>query len=75
MQPAEKAASDRKLTLSEVLNELVEEGMVARAAADKLIADRRMQRAEHHPLTVIADQKWKSLASPNKPLHLEFLTE
>ncbi len=75
MQSAADVASDRKLSLAEVLNDLVEDGMVGRAEADKLIADRRMQRADHHPLAVIADQKWKSLRPPNKLLHLELLTE
>ena len=75
MQPAAEVVADRKLTLAEVLSDLVEGGIVARAAADKLIADRRMQRADHHPLTVIADQKWKSLQPPHKLLHLELLTE
>ena len=75
MQSAAQAGPDRKLTLAEVLDDLVADGIVARAEADKLIADRRMQRADHHPLTVIADQKWKSLLPPNKLLHLELLTE
>jgi general secretion pathway protein E len=75
MQPAAETASDRKLTLAEVLNDLVADGIVGRAEADKLIADRRMQRADHHPLAVIADQKWKSLLPPNTLLHLELLTE
>ncbi|MDP2640236.1 MAG: type II/IV secretion system protein, partial [Betaproteobacteria bacterium] len=74
MQSAAETAPDRKLSLAEVLGDLVGDGVVGRAAADKLIADRRMQRADHHPLTVIADQKWKSLLPPNKPLHLELLT-
>src|SRR5476651_2640666 len=75
MHAAAEAAADRKLSLTEVLNDLAEDGIVGRAEADKLIADRRLQRADHHPLAVIADQKWKSLLPPNKPLHLELLTE
>ena len=75
MQPAAETASDRKLSLTEVLNDLVKDGIVGRAEADKLIADRRMQRADHHPMAVIADQKWKSLLPPNKLLHIELLTE
>ena len=75
MQSAAEAASDRKINLAEVLDDLVAEGIVGRAEADKLIADRRMQRADHHPLAVIADQKWKSLLPPNKLLHLELLSE
>jgi len=54
---------------------MVADGLVDKPDADKLIADRRMHRAEHHPLVVIADQKWKSLAPPQKPMHLEWLTE
>ena len=46
MQSATEAAADRKLSLAEVLNDLVEDGIVGRAEADKLIADRRMQRAD-----------------------------
>ena len=75
MQSAAATGSDRKLNLAEVLDDLVGDGIVGRAEADKLIADRRMQRADHHPLAVIADQKWKSLLPPNKLLHLELLTE
>ncbi len=75
MQAAAETAPDRKLSLTEVLNDLVAAGIVGRAEADKLIADRRMARADHHPLAVISDQKWKSLLPPNKLLHLELLTE
>src|SRR5487761_2480318 len=75
MQSAAEVAADRKLSLAEVLNDLVADGIVGRAEADKLIADRRMQRADHHPLAVIADQKWKSLLPPHKLLHIELLAE
>jgi general secretion pathway protein E len=75
LQPATQASSDHRLTLSEVLDAMVAEGLVSREAADALIADRRSQRGEHHPLNVIADQKWKSALPPNKVMHLEWLTE
>jgi len=37
MQPATENAPDRKLSLTEVLNDLVGDGVVGRAEADKLI--------------------------------------
>ncbi len=75
MQTAAEASPEHRLTLAEVLEAMVADGLVDKPDADKLIADRRMHRAEHHPLVVIADQKWKSLAPPQKPMHLEWLTE
>jgi general secretion pathway protein E len=66
---------EHKLTLSEVLNTLVEDGMVGQADADALIAERRLSRNDAHPLVAVASQNWKSLLPPYKPLHLETLTE
>jgi general secretion pathway protein E len=75
MHSAAEARQDHRLTLSEVLQALVADGLVPRADADKLIADRRMHRGDHHPLAVIADQKWRSAKPPNRILGLESLTE
>jgi general secretion pathway protein E len=75
MQTAAEAVQDHRLTLSEVLQALVAEGLVPKADADKLVADRRLHRGDHHPLVVIADQKWRSLKPPNKVLFLEWLAE
>src|SRR2546427_415598 len=75
MQIAAEAIQDHRLTISEVLQALVAEGLVPKADADKLIADRRLHRGDHHPLVVIADQKWRSLKPPQKILFLEWLTE
>jgi len=75
MQTAAEALQDHRLTLSEVLQGLVAEGLVPKADADKLVADRRLHRGDHHPLVVIADQKWRSLQPPHKVLFLEWLTE
>lgn len=52
------------LSLSEVLDALVAGGHADRAESDKLIADRRMHRSDHHPLVVIADQKWRVRVHP-----------
>src|SRR5262245_55290168 len=75
MQTAAEARQDHRLTLSEVLQALVAEGLVPKAEAEKLIADRRLHRGDHHPLAVIADQKWRSAKPPHKLLGIEWLTE
>ena len=75
MQAAAQVVQDHRLTLAEVLQGLVAEGLVPKADADKLLADRRLHRADHHPLAVIADQKWRSLKPPQRILGLEWLTE
>ena len=75
MQTAASAVQDHRLALSEVLQALVAEGIVPKADADKLVADRRLHRGDHHPLVVIADQKWRSHNPPQKILSLEWLTE
>src|SRR5438552_18860374 len=75
MQIAAEANQDHRLTISEVLQALVAEGLVLKADADNVIADRRLHRGDHHPLVVIADQKWRSLKPPQKVLFLEWLTE
>src|SRR2546425_11870303 len=75
MQIAAEAVQDHRLTISEVLQALVAEGLALKADADKLVADRRLHRGDHHPLLVIADQKWRSVKPPQKLLSLEWLTE
>ena len=66
---------DQPLALSQVLNDLAADGLVAKEAADRLAGDRRHSRGDVHPLVIIADQKWKDPRNPRKLLHLEALTE
>ena len=76
--PTVKAApssTDRKLELTQVVADLVVDGLVPKDAADQLVANRRFARGDMHPLVVIADQKWKDPRSPRKLLHLEALTQ
>ena len=75
MRTVSEAVTEHRLTLSEVLDSLVADGMVNRVDADQLVTERRMHRGDHHPLVVIADQKWRSLAAPKKLLSLDSLTE
>ena len=66
---------DRKLTLPLVLEMLLTDGLIEQAQADTLTAARRGHRHDVHPLTVIADQNWRTLTLPTKLLHVEALTE
>jgi general secretion pathway protein E len=74
-KPAEALAAERRLGIVELLDWLVEDGMVEAAEADKLKKERRYYRGSQHPLSIIADQKWKSATAPHKPLTLEPLSE
>jgi general secretion pathway protein E len=76
--PTVKAAlpqADRRLELSQLLADLVTDGLVPKDAADQLASNRRFARGDTHPLVVIADQKWKDPRQPRKLLHLEALTQ
>jgi general secretion pathway protein E len=66
---------EHKLTLPELLGMLVSDGLISQAGADGMIAERRGQRQNTHPLVAIAGQNWKSLLPPNKLLSLDALTE
>ncbi len=65
-----------KLTLSEVLGHLVEDGLLAEQEAARLKAGvgGKEKQAEMHPLVFIAQQKPNNLKAPGKPLGLEVLT-
>jgi general secretion pathway protein E len=67
--------ASRRLELSQVLADLVADGLVTKEAAEQLARDRRFARGDVHPLAVIADQKWKDLRQPKKLLNLETLTQ
>lgn len=70
------SSHEHKLTLAEVLAELVADGMVAPESGDKLIFPARsLSLHKLHPLVIIADQKWKNLLPPNKQLGLEELSQ
>jgi len=65
----------RRLTLEGVLADLVADRLVSKEDADRLIADRRVNRGEHHPLVTVSEQKLKDPRNPRKILHLEMLSE
>ena len=75
MQQAVKSEADHRLTLNEILDWLVEEKWVEAAAGEQLKKERRYYRGAMHPLTIVAEQKWRQASPPAKVLTLEFLTE
>ena len=70
-----KNTSEHRLTLSEVLELMVTDGMIGRDMADALKNERKLHGGRIHPLIVIADQKWRSAKAAGNLLSLEFLTE
>jgi general secretion pathway protein E len=67
---------EHRLGLTEVLKWLVEDGIVPKEEAKALRAERQLRGSGHtHPLTLIAEQEWRSLKAPHKLLTLESLTE
>jgi general secretion pathway protein E len=67
---------DRKLQLREVVDWLLEDGMIEREAGAKLIEDNRYARGSaRHPLVVISEARLRSAKPPHSPLQMEALTE
>ena len=71
----DKNIGEHRLALAEVLDWMVEDGLVGREAADLLKSERRLHGGKIHPLIVIADQKWRNPQPPVRMLSLEVLTE
>ena len=66
---------EHRLTLPEVLGWLVDDHLVSADDADILLKESRLKRLSGHPLTTIAEQQWKSLQEPHRPLTLDDLGE
>ena len=66
---------DRRLSLDEMLADLVADQLVGKEAADALLATKSLRRGDVHPLVLIADQKWKDPRNPRHTLQLDALTE
>ena len=74
-QGTDSKEKERLLSIADLLDWLVEDKMVSVEDAAKMKKERRYYRGSLPPLSVIADQKWKSALAPYKPLTLEPLTE
>src|SRR5712664_4948011 len=69
---AKPSAGEHRLTLAEVLDDLVEDKLVDAETAAKVKKERRYYRGALHPLVIVAEQKWKK---GNSLLTLDALTE
>ena len=65
---------ERRIALGEILDALVIEKIAAPDLAEKMRVESRLKKSVHHPLELVADQKWKSLAD-GKTVTLDWLTE
>jgi general secretion pathway protein E len=74
-QAAAQPAAERRLTLAEIIDWLVEDGVAARAPAEELKKERRYWRGSQHPLALVAEAGWKDQRAPHKPLTLDALAE
>lgn len=72
---SDKNIGEHRLALTEVLDWMVEDGLVSQEAADALKSERRLHGGKTHPLIVIADQKWRQTEPTVRLLTLEVLTE
>jgi len=73
--PTVNTVPDHRLTIPEIAGFLVADGIIVKPDADALIAESRLKRLTGHPLTIVADQKWKSLLPPSRQLTLDDLSE
>ncbi len=75
MSAVQVNTSERRLALPEILDWLRDDRMADPAALERLRTERRHFRGSQHPLTIVADQKWKCAQPPYRVLSLEVLTE
>ena len=73
-QPAALSA-DRKISLREVVEGLIEDKLIAKEDAGTVLEDPRYKRGDIHPLVAVADKKFKSALPPHKTLDIETLTQ
>ena len=65
----------RKLDIVDLLNGLIDDGLVASDTAATLSRDASLSTADRHPLQVIAERKLRALREPQLPLDLDFLCQ
>ena len=67
--------TDQPLFLRDVLNQLVQDGMVAKELADEFMLTAHATSLDIHPLVLISQQEWPDPDNNKKHLSLEKLTE
>ncbi|MEO8203618.1 MAG: GspE/PulE family protein [Betaproteobacteria bacterium] len=75
MAAVQPQVAEHRVTLTELLDWLVEDKLAATEPAELLKKERRYYRGTSHPLVIIADQKWKDARAPHRLLSLESMTE
>jgi general secretion pathway protein E len=70
-----KGAPDRRLTFKELIEALVEDGLVTAEVADATHKEHRASPIEGHPLNALAQWKMKSAKPPYRALDIATLTE
>jgi general secretion pathway protein E len=72
--PAKTA--DRKLQLKEVLDWMVEDGLIDAPTASKLVSEARQRGgSSRHPVVTVSEARLKGAKAPNAPLTAAFITE
>ncbi|VAW95509.1 Type II secretory pathway, ATPase PulE/Tfp pilus assembly pathway, ATPase PilB [hydrothermal vent metagenome] len=74
-QPAIFDEPEHRVTISELIAGLLEDGRVDSSKADDFLIPVRGSGPEIHPLVIISQQEWIDLKNPKKKLTLEVLTE
>ncbi|HEX3061930.1 MAG TPA: GspE/PulE family protein, partial [Usitatibacter sp.] len=67
--------ADRKLQLKEVLDWMIEDGLVDVPTAAKLVQEVRQRGNPRHPVISISEARLRALKAPNAPLTAPFVTE
>ena len=75
-QPSQRPRlPEHRLSLKEVVTELIADGLVHKADGERVIAESRAERNALHPLVVIANKQLRQVQPPHPVLSLELLTE
>ncbi|HXF78860.1 MAG TPA: ATPase, T2SS/T4P/T4SS family, partial [Usitatibacter sp.] len=67
--------ADRKLSLKEVLDWMVEDGLVDAPAAAKLVQEARLRAIARHPIVTVAEARLRAAKPPNALLTAPIVTE
>ena len=73
--PSGKEPKEHRLSLVEVVDALVADGLIDVPEAERFLKERRYFRGDIHPLIVVAEQKWKSARPPHRVLDIETLSQ